>query len=57
MSWTGITAIVVGLLMILPLQRQERSTLPSWPWLRYLLACIGTWFVTAGMASVVQARF
>jgi hypothetical protein len=57
MSWTGMAAIVVGLLMILPLQRQERSTGPSWRWLRYILAFIGTWFVTAGMASVVQARF
>jgi hypothetical protein len=52
-------AILVGWLMIMPLGRRDRIVVPaiSRRWLRYVLAFIGTWVLTAGMATVVQARF
>ena len=59
MTWAGIMAILVGWLMIMPLGRRDRIVVPaiSRRWLRYVLAFIGTWVLTAGMATVVQARF
>jgi hypothetical protein len=61
MSLTGILAILVGWLMITAMHRNEPAKSPapakSRRWVRYILAFIGTWVLTAGMATVVQARF
>ena len=59
MSLAGVLAILVGWLMIMPLQRKELSpvAVARGRWRRYVLAFIGTWMLTAGMATVVQARF
>jgi hypothetical protein len=59
MTLTGIMAILVGWLMILPLHHKNHATAPahSRRWLRYVLAVIGTSVLTAGMASVVQGGF
>jgi hypothetical protein len=54
MVLVGALAILVGWLMILPSVRTAPA--PSRRWLRYALAFLGTWFLTAGMAAVVQAR-
>jgi len=55
----GAMAILVGWLMIVPLGGKDRVPAPatSRRWLRYLLPFLGTWLLTAGMATVVQARF
>ena len=58
MSLTGVLAILVGWLMIMPLQRREQAPVASRNrWRRYTVAFVGTWLLTAGMATVVQARF
>ena len=48
MSLAGAMAILIGWLMI---------TTKSPRRLRYVVAFIGAWILTAGMATVVQARF
>ena len=55
MNLAGELAILVGWLMIMPLGRKPVA--PARRWLRYVLAIAGTWVLTAGMATVVQARF
>ena len=59
MTLVGVMAILVGWLMIIPLGGKDRVPSPatSRRWLRYGLPFLGTWLVTAGMATVVQARF
>ena len=57
MSLLGAISILVGWLMIQSVQRKDGALAlaRSRHWLRYGLAFVGTWFVTAGMATVVQA--
>ena len=56
MALAGVVAILIGWMMIMPLQRKELAVARS-RWRRYILAFVGTWLLTAGMATVVQARY
>jgi hypothetical protein len=55
MTLAGVVAILVGWLMIMPLQRRDNAAARSRRWPRYIVAFIGTWVLTAGMATVVNA--
>jgi hypothetical protein len=53
-------AILAGWLLIMPLRPEGPVPAPvpqRRRLIRYVLAFFGTWLVTAGMATVVQARF
>jgi len=57
MSVVGAMAILAGWLMIQSVQRKDGALAltASRRWLRCTMTLVGTWFVTAGMATVVQA--
>ena len=57
MSIAGMMAIVAGWLMIMPLHRTEPATAHSSRWHRYALIFLGACMLTAGMATMVEARF
>lgn len=57
MTVAGALAILLGWLLIAPVQRRNRAGRGrARRALRIALAVVGTWMVTAGMAAVVQAR-
>lgn len=60
MTLAGVMAILAGWLLIMPLRPEGPVPAPvpqRRRLIRYVLAFFGTWLVTAGMATVVQARF
>lgn len=57
MSWLATVAILIGL-MALPFPHNQHAGAHGLSrWMRYGIAFVATWALTAGMAVVVQAKF